>query len=139
MERRREIFLLTCIAIALLVLATLVANVARLGSAIGREVQHAQMNYMHVMGDGGAAEQNAMLLGQCLRSEMLKQAQAGLVHPDIWALTARIKALPGCTQALPRIDPPATPVIYDRRPHAFMTSAPSDPTPARPVASLHVD
>lgn len=117
--------LLACVALALLVLTVLVMNVARLGSAISREVQRVQVEYMHRMGTGELVEHNALLLGQCVRREMLKSARAGFAHPDRWAVAARIKALPACTGALPAVPPPGPPVITAPRARPIVTSAPA--------------
>ncbi len=106
--------LLSCIAFALLVLTVLAANVARLGTAIAREVNRAQLDYMQDVGFGAPVESNALLLGQCLRREMLKLARAGFVHPDTWAVAARVHALPVCANALPALPSPVTPTARSR-------------------------
>ena len=98
---RKSAVLLACVAAASLVFAALVLNVARLGSAVSREVQRAQNAYMRHTDSGEPAEHNAMLLGHCLRKEMLRSARAGLFDPDAWAVSARIRALPGCTRSFP--------------------------------------
>lgn len=141
MDRSREIILLTCIAVALLVLATLATNVARLGTAIGREVQRAQVNYMQRMGYGEPVERNALLLGQCLRAAMLKDARGGFVHPDTWATAARIRAVPECTRTLPPVAPATAPVLTGPRVRPIVTSAPANSAalPAPPIAPPHAD
>jgi hypothetical protein len=121
---REAAVLLACVATASLVFAALAMNVARLGSAVAREVERAQTAYMHHTGSGEPAEHNAMLLGHCLRREMLRSARAGLLDPDAWAITARIRALPGCTRMLPAIPPPHPAVITAPRVRAIITSAP---------------
>lgn len=134
MDLRREIVLLTCIAVALLVLATLATNVARLLTAVGREVHRAQVNYLHVMGDGEPVARNALLLGQCLRSEMLRNARDGFVHPDTWAVAARIRALPECTRTLPPVEPSTAPVLTGPRLRPIVTSWTAErAAPATPV------
>lgn len=140
MERNQEAgALLACVALALFVLTVLAMNVARLGSAIAREVQRAQLDYMHRMGSGEPVESNALLLGHCVRREMLKSARAGFVHPDTWAVAARVKALPGCTRALPAVPPQAPPVITAPRARPIVASAPVRPSrAARPAAPAHV-
>ena len=132
MDRNQEAgILLACIALALLVLTVLASNVARLGSAIAREVHRAQIDYMQGMDSGEPVHSNALLLGQCLRREMLKSVRAGFVHPDTWAVTARIKALPACTSLLPALPPPASPVINAPRFRPIVTSGTaSAPLPA---------
>ena len=101
--------LLACLALALLVLTVLSTNVARLGSVIAREIYRAQIDYLQEAGSGSLAEHNALLLGQCLRREMLKATHAGFVHADTWAVAARVRALPQCAQSLPPL--PAPPLI----------------------------
>jgi hypothetical protein len=131
--------LLACLGLALLVLVALVANVARLGSAIALEVERAQVDYMQGMGGDALARRNARLLGQCLQREMLKSVRSAFVHPDTWAVTARIKALPTCTPRLPAVSPPVSPVITAPRFRAIVTSGPAS-TPAfapRRAASTH--
>jgi hypothetical protein len=128
--------LLACVALALLVLTALAMNVARLGSAISREVQRAQIDYMHRMGSGETVENNALLLGQCVRREMLRSARAGFVQPESWALTARIRALPDCTRALPAVAPQAPPVITAPRARPIVTGGRAAARPvARPAGS----
>jgi hypothetical protein len=129
LDRSRESgVLLACAALALLVLTVLVANVARLGSAIAREVHRAQVDYMKDMGSGEPAENNALLLGRCLRREMLRSARGGFVHPDTWAVAARIKALPACSKALPALPPQTPPMITTPRARPIVTSAPRGPS-----------
>lgn len=125
MDRNQEAgALLACVALALFVLTALAMNVARLGSAISREVQRAQLDYMHHLGSGEPVEHNALLLGHCVRREMLKSARAGFVHPDTWAVAARVRAMPTCTHALPALTPQAPPVITAPRARPIITSAP---------------
>lgn len=138
-DRSREAgVLLACVAFALLVLTVLATNVARLGSAVAREVQRAQIDYMHRMGGGQSAENNALLLGQCIRREMLKSARAGFVQPDTWALGARIRALPACTRVLPELPPAAPPVITTPRFRPIVTGASRVPS-AVGQATAHGD
>ena len=140
MNRSQEAgILLSCIALALLVLTVLATNVARLGSAISREVQRAQLDYMQGMGSDEPVQRNALLLGQCLRREMLKSVRAGFVHPDTWAVTARIKALPTCTPLLPALLPPASPVITAPRFRPIVTGGTASALPFAPRqgASIH--
>jgi hypothetical protein len=142
-DRNREAgVLLACAAVALLVLTALATNLARLGSAISREVQRAQVDYMKDMGTGDSVENNALLLGRCLRREMLKTARAGFVHPDTWAVAARIRALPGCSSALPRVPPPTPPLITTPRIRPIIASVTPPRVAARPatsVATAHAD
>jgi hypothetical protein len=98
---------LTCLAFALLILTALATNLARLGSVIAREIQRAQIDYMQETGSGASVENNALLLGQCLRREMLKSAQAGFVYSDTWAVAARVHSLPLCVETLPSAAPPS--------------------------------
>lgn len=100
---------LACLAFALLILTALATNLARLGSVIAREIQRAQIEYMQETGTGAAVENNALLLGQCLRREMLKTAQAGFVYSDTWAVAARVHSLPLCIETLPSRGPAAAP------------------------------
>jgi hypothetical protein len=120
--------LLACVALALFVLAALAMNVVRLGSAISREVQRAQLDYMHQLGSGEPVEHNALLLGHCVRREMLKSARAGFVHTDTWAVAARVRALPPCTSALPALPPQAPPVITAPRTRPIITRATARPS-----------
>ena len=129
--------LLACVAFALLVLTALATNVARLGSAISREVHRAQVDYMKDMGYDEAVESNALLLGRCLRREMLKSARAGFVHTDTWAVAARVHALPGCSSVLPAVPPPKPPLITAPRVRRIVTSAPAPTTAAlNPLRSV---
>jgi hypothetical protein len=106
--RSREArLLLGSIALALLVLIALAANVARLGPVISREIQRVQIDYMQQTGTGTAVEANALLLGQCLQREMLRSAHAGFVYSDTWAVSTRVRALPACLHALPALPPPS--------------------------------
>jgi hypothetical protein len=98
--------LLGCVALALLVLIALAANVARLGPFISREIQRAQIDYMQQTGSGTAVEANALLLGQCLQRAMLRSAHAGFVYSDTWAVSTRVHALPDCLRSLPSLPPP---------------------------------
>ena len=111
MNRSRDAsILLACVAFALLILTALATNLARLGSVIAREIQRAQIDYMQETGTGASVENNALLLGQCLRREMLKSAQAGFVYSDTWAVAARVHSLPLCIETLPSAAPtPAVP------------------------------
>jgi hypothetical protein len=142
-DRNREAgVLLACAAVALLVLTALATNLARLGAAISREVQRAQVDYMKDMGTGDSVEHSALLLGRCLRREMLKTARAGFVHPDTWAVAARIRALPGCSNALPAVPPPTPPLITTPRIRPIIASATPPRGMARPatsVATAHAD
>jgi hypothetical protein len=132
MDRSQKVgALLACAALALLVLTALATNVARLGTVISREVQRAQIDYMHHMGSGERVENNALLLGQCVRREMLKSASAGFVHTDTWAVAARVRAMPSCTSALPALPPQTPPIINSPRARPIVTSAPRR-TVARP-------
>jgi hypothetical protein len=131
--------LLACVALALLVLTALATNVARLGTAISREVQRAQIDYMQVMGSGESVEANALLLGRCLRREMLKSAQAGFVQPETWAVSARIRALPGCSRALPTLPPARPPWITTPRQRPIIARAAGSPAASRPAAAPHAD
>jgi len=124
--------LLACVALALLVLAGLVTNVVRLGSAIAREVQRAQIDYLRNAGNGEPAETNALLLGQCLRREMLKSARAGFVHPDTWAVATRVHAMPICTSALPELPLRHPPLGRLPRARPIITRAPASPLAATP-------
>lgn len=92
---------LTVLACALFAGTVILANVARLGSAIANEIRDAQNDYLQLAGYGIAAENNALKLGQCLRREMLKLARAGFVRQDTWAVTSRLQALPLCQRVLP--------------------------------------
>jgi hypothetical protein len=92
--------LLGAAALGLVILMALAANVARLGGVIAREVVRAQSDYLVSAGRSEAAQNNALRLGRCLRSEMLKSAQAGFVHPDTWAVAARVSAHPACMSSL---------------------------------------
>lgn len=142
MNRSREAaVLLACVVSALFVLAVLALNAVRLWSAVGREVERAQVAYVQHMGRGEPVENNATLLGHCLREEMLKSARSGLLHPDAWAVTARIRALPFCTQILPAIPASTPPVITAPRVRAIVTSAPVAPpgTTSRRAAAIHAD
>ena len=137
---REATVLLACVAVALLMLAALTVNIARLGSAISREVGQAQVAYMQTMGSGEPVQNNALVLGHCLRKEMLKSARAGFVHPDTWALSARLRALPVCTQLLPPIPPAQPPVITAPRIRAIVTSAPGTAIRSRrPAVGSHGD
>jgi hypothetical protein len=127
---REATVLLACVAVALLLLAALTVNLTRLGTAIAREVGHAQVAYVQTMGSGAPVRNNALLLGHCLRREMLKSARAGFVHPDTWALSARLRAMPVCTRLLPPIPPAEPPVITAPRIRPIVTSA---PRAARPL------
>lgn len=125
MYRSRETtVLIACITLGLLVLAGLALNVARLGSAIAREVGRAQVAYVQTMGHGEPVETNAVLLGHCLRQEMLKSARSGVLHPDSWAVAARLHAAPRCTRMLPPIPPATPPVITSPRARPILASAP---------------
>jgi hypothetical protein len=97
--------LLAVVAGALLAATVMLANVARLGSAIASEVNDAQNDYLQIAGSGQQAETNALRLGQCLRREMLKLARGGFVHKDAWAAKSRVQALPLCRNALPPVSP----------------------------------
>lgn len=97
--------LLAVIAGALLAATVMLANVARLGSAIASEVHDAQNEYLQIAGSGQQAETNALRLGQCLRREMLKLARGGFVHKDAWAAKSRVQALPLCRNVLPPVSP----------------------------------
>ena len=141
MDRSQEAgVLLACAALALLVLTGLVTNVARLGSAIAREVQRAQVDYLRGMANGEASETNALLLGQCLRREMLKSARAGFVHPETWAVAARVDALPICTRVLPSL-PPRRPLGPLPRARPMITKAPAGPVAAAPrtASTIHAE
>lgn len=131
--------LLACVALSIAVLVGVAWNMARLGSAISREVQHAQAEYAQGMG-GDMVETNALLLGHCLRSEMMKSASSGFLHPDTWAFTARLRALPTCTRALPAPPPSVPPVITTPRFRPIVTGAPGAAASSTqlPPALLHV-
>lgn len=118
--------LLACVALALIAVIAFAWNMARLGSAVTREVQSAQAAYAQGMG-GDMVETNAALLGRCLRREMMKSATAGFLRPDTWAFTARIRALPVCTRQLPAPPPSVPPVITTPRFRPIVTSAPVAP------------
>lgn len=139
MDRSHEadVVLLACIALALLVLTALATNFARLGTAISREVHHAQADYTQGMSDE-VAETNAVLLGHCLRREMMKSMASGFFHPDSWAFTARIKAAPTCTHALPPLPPSVPPLITAPRFRPIVTSAPVSTRPSAPRASMQL-
>ena len=125
MDRSQEAgVLLACVALALLVLTALASNMARLGSAISREVHRAQADYVQGMG-GEIVDTNALLLGHCLRREMMKSVSAGFLHPDSWAFTARVKAVPNCTRLLPALPPSVPPLITKPRFRPIVTSAPA--------------
>ena len=112
MDRRHEArVVLACLPLALLVIVALVTHVLRLGDAIAREVHQAQVEYMQTVGGGASAEDNAVLLGQCLRAAMLRSARAGFEAPDQWAPSARMEAMPGCASALPPVPKHRGPVI----------------------------
>ena len=129
MDRSQEAgVLLACVAFALLVLLALASNMARLGSAISREVQRAQVDYAQGMG-GEIVETNTVLLGHCLRREMMKSVSAGILRPDAWAVAARIRALPACTRLLPALPPSVPPVITTPRFRPIVTSAPAAESP----------
>jgi hypothetical protein len=121
--------LLACIVCALLVLVALAANVARLGDAISREVQRVQYDYMQHMGGGESVQAHALLLGQCVRREMLKSARAGFVQPESWAMTARIRALPRCANGVPSPAPATPPVVPTLRTIPLVAAAPPAETP----------
>jgi hypothetical protein len=129
--------LLACVALALLVLIALASHMARLGAAIAREVRHAQADYTQGMA-GDIAETNALLLGHCLRREMLKSVAAGFLRPDAWAFGARIRALPTCTRVLPPLPPPAPPLITTPRFRPIVTSAPAVARPYAQRTSAHL-
>ena len=139
MDRSQEAgVLLACVALALLVLIALASHMARLGSAIAREVHHAQEDYTQgVRGD--IAETSARLLGHCLRREMMKSVAAGFLRPEAWAFGARIRALPTCTRVLPPLPPPVPPLITAPRFRPIVTTAPAvaRPSAQRPAAHLH--
>ena len=141
MDRSQEAgVLLACIALALLVLTALGTNLMRLGTAISREVHRAQADYTQGM-NGDVVETNALLLGHCLRREMMKSASSGLLHPDAWAFSARIKAVPACTRALPPLPPVVPPLITAPRFRPIVTSAPAAARRSLhdPVAQPHVE
>jgi hypothetical protein len=121
---------LACTPLALLVLVALVTHVLRLGDAIAREVHQAQVEYMQAVGDGLLAEDNAVLLGQCLRAAMLRSARAGFDEPDTWAPSARMAAMPACASALPPTPKRRGPVIRTLHERPFMTFAPAGAEPA---------
>lgn len=139
MDRSQEAgVLLACVALALLVLSALASNVARLDSAVSREVRRAQANYAQGMA-GEMAETNTLLLGHCLRREMMKSVSAGFLQPDNWAFAARIKALPTCTSLLPALPPSLPPLITTPRFRPIVTSAPAaTPSAQRPPSHLRV-
>jgi len=134
--------LLACVALALFVLTGLVINVARLGSAVAREVQRAQIDYLRQVTNGEPAETNALVLGQCLRREMLKSARAGFVHPDTWAVAARVAALPLCTSVLPALPPRRPPPgAFPRTRPIIITEAPARSAAATPrtASAVHAE
>jgi hypothetical protein len=129
--------LLACVVCALLVLVTLAANVARLGDAISREVQRVQYDYMQHMGGDESVQAHALLLGQCVRREMLKSARAGFVQPESWAMTARIRALPRCASGFPSPAPATPPVVPTLRTLPLIAAAPPAATPSAAVQLGH--
>lgn len=139
MDRSQETgVLLACVALALLVLTALASNMARLDSAISREVQRAQADYAQGMA-GEMVETNTLLFGHCLRREMMKSLSAGFLHPDNWAFAARIKALPTCTRLLPVLPPPVPPLITAPRFRPIVTRAPAAaPSAQRAPSHRHV-
>lgn len=134
--------LLACVAVALFVLVALAANVARLGTAISREVQRVQFDYMQDMAGDERVQAHALVLGQCVRREMLKSARAGFVQPETWALAARIRALPRCARGLPPLPEHRPPVVPTLRARPLVAQAGPAPTLASvlppPVAGADV-
>jgi hypothetical protein len=53
---------------------------------------------------------------------MLRHARGGFVHPDTWAVAARIRALPDCTRTLPPVEPSTAPVLTGPRLRPIVTS-----------------
>jgi hypothetical protein len=103
-QRRRAIqigSLLAVVAGALMAAIVIIANVARLGTAIANEIRDAQNDYLQMAGSGQLAEINALKLGQCLRREMIKLAPAGFAHHETWTAKTRTEALPLCRNGLP--------------------------------------
>ena len=139
MERSQEAgVLLAWIALALVVLTAVASSITRLGYAISREVHRAQADYTQGMG-GDVVETNALLLEHCLRREMMKSVSSGFLHPDTWAFTARIRAVPTCTRALPPLPPSVPPLITTPRFRPIVASAPAAQRPMqRAPTHLHV-